>query len=47
VEKNGGEKDSVGVLDWLAAAVLKRPAGIGYRRGDPNAGIEVISTCIG
>jgi hypothetical protein len=47
VEKNGGEEGSIGVLDWLAAAGLKRPDGIGCRRGGPSVGIEVTSPCIG
>jgi hypothetical protein len=47
VEKNGGEEGSVGVLDWPAAAGLKRPDGIGCRRGDPCIDIEVTSPCVG
>jgi hypothetical protein len=47
VEKNGGEEGSVSMLDWLDAASLKRPDGIGCRRGGPSAGIEVTSPCVG
>jgi hypothetical protein len=47
VEKNGGKEGSVGVLDWSATAGLKRPVGIGCRRGGPGVGIEVTSPCIG
>jgi hypothetical protein len=47
VEKNGGEQGIVSVLDWLAAAGLKRLDGIGCRRGGPSTGIEVTSSCVG
>jgi hypothetical protein len=35
------------VLDWPAAAGLKRPDGIGCWHGGPSAGIEVTSPCVG
>jgi hypothetical protein len=47
VEKNSREEGSVGVLDWSAAAGLKRPDSIGCWRGGPSAGIEVTSPCVG
>jgi hypothetical protein len=45
VEKNGGEEGCVGVLNWPAAADLKRHDGIGCRRGGPSASIALDAGC--